>query len=263
MIKPSGIVTLLTDFGLTDPFVGIMHGVLLRQYPDFKIVDLSHGIEPQNIAQAAFWLAASYRDFPEGTVHVVVVDPTVGSDRRPLIAEIDRHYFVAPDNGVLDAVCSEAEEVEIRALKLWQLNLKKVSRTFHGRDVFAPAAAEIGSGRMWLSELGDLIDDYARLEIPKAEAKDGMVRGEIVVIDHFGNLITNISKTLFEDMKCPKIRVGGREIPVRKIYSDVAPKEPVALVNAFDRLEIALRDGNAAATLGLTTGQVVEITHKT
>ena len=119
MTKPSGIITLLTDFGLSDPFVGIMHGVLLSKRRDFTLIDLTHGIEPQNVRQAAFWIASSYREFPEGTVHMVVVDPGVGSKRRPLIAEIDGHYFVAPDNGVLSLVVDEAERVDVRYLRLW------------------------------------------------------------------------------------------------------------------------------------------------
>ena len=262
MIKPSGIVTLLTDFGLSDPFVGIMHGVLLKRHADFKIVDLTHGIEPQNIHQAAFWIASSYRDFPDGTVHMVVVDPGVGSDRRPLIAEADGHYFVAPDNGVLDLVLREAQQVEVRALKTWPLNLERVSKTFHGRDIFAPAAAEIGSGRLWMSELGQVIDNFQRLDISEPTKELASVRGQIFTSDHFGNLFSTIPRVLYEDMKDPEVRVGTLVLPLKETYAQVAHGEPVALTNAFDRLEIAVRNGHAQRELGFVIGQVIEIISK-
>ena len=262
MIKPSGIVTLLTDFGLTDPFVGIMHGVLLKRHADFKIVDLTHGIEPQNIHQAAFWIAASYRDFPEGTVHVVVVDPGVGSDRRAIIAELDGHYFVAPDNGVLDLVVREAEQVEIRALRTWPLNLERVSKTFHGRDIFAPAAAEIGSGRLWMSELGQVIEDYDRLDVSDPVREGDSIRGQIFTLDHFGNVFSNIPHELYRDLNEPEIHVGALVLPLKETYAEVPSGTALALTNSFDRLEIAVRDGHAQSQLQLDIGQAIEIKGK-
>lgn len=260
MTKPSGIITLLTDFGLSDPFVGIMHGVLLSKRRDFTLIDLTHGIEPQNVRQAAFWIASSYREFPEGTVHMVVVDPGVGSKRRPLIAEIDGHYFVAPDNGVLTMVVDEAERCDVRYLRLWQLELSRVSNTFHGRDIFSPAAAELAIGERWMTELGeDAIETYKRLDVQAPSENDGRISGQIFMSDHFGNWFTNIPAKMYESWSTAKVRIGDLQLPLQKTYSDVAPGEVVALTNSFDRLEIAVNQGCARQALPFLVGQTVEI----
>ncbi|MEE2900778.1 MAG: SAM-dependent chlorinase/fluorinase [Myxococcota bacterium] len=260
MTKPSGIITLLTDFGLSDPFVGIMHGVLLSKKRDFTLIDLTHGIEPQNVRQAAFWIASSYREFPEGTVHMVVVDPGVGSKRRPLIAEIDGHYFVAPDNGVLSLVVDEAERVDVRYLRLWQLELSRVSNTFHGRDIFSPAAAELAIGKRWMTELGeDAIETYKRLDVQSPSENDGRISGQIFMSDHFGNWFTNIPLKMYESWASPRVRIGELELPLQKTYSEVAPGDVVALTNSFDRLEIAVNQGSARKELPFSVGQAVEI----
>lgn len=259
MIKPSGIITLLTDFGQQDPFVGIMHGAILSRYQDLKIVDLSHQIPPQAIAPAAFWLAASYREFPEGTVHVAVVDPGVGTDRRILLADIDNHYFVVPDNGMLDFVCAAADRVQIRKLNRRALYLQRISNTFHGRDIFAPAAAEIASGKVWISELGNLTEDFERLAITPARRSRDVITGEILVIDHFGNLISNVPDSLLGDDETWTIHFKDQQIPLIKTYSAQAEGKPLALINAFDRLEIAVRNGRAELFFDAQIGQALEI----
>ena len=171
-------------------------------------------------------------------------------------------YFVAPDNGVLDLVVREAEQVEVRALKTWPLNLERVSKTFHGRDIFAPAAAEIGSGRLWMSELGQVIEDYCRLDVSAPIQEGDSVRGEIFTVDHFGNLFSTIPHRLYRDLNEAEVRIGSLVLPLKTTYAEVTSGTALALTNSFERLEIAIRDGNAQRELGLNIGQAIEIVDK-
>ena len=256
MTKPSGIITLLTDFGLSDPFVGIMHGVLLSKKRDFTLIDLTHGIEPQNVRQAAFWIASSYREFRKEP-YMVVVDPGVGSTRRPLIVEIDGHYFVAPDNGVLSLVVDEAERVDVRYYGYGNWNYLRSAIPWPG--YFSPAAAELAIGKRWMTELGeDAIETYKRLDIQAPSENDGRISGQIFMSDHFGNWFTNIPLKM-ESWSSPRVRIGELELPLQKTYSEVATGEVVALTNSFDRLEIAVNQGSARKELPFSVGQAVEI----
>ena len=247
---PSGVISLLTDFGLSDPFVGIMHGVILGTFRSAAVVDLCHGIPPQSIAEGSFWLERSYVSFPPGSVHVAVVDPTVGSARRILALSADGHYFIAPDNGLLPAALLEHPSAELREVAFERLGIAAVSATFHGRDVFAPIAARLASGALAFSALGELTSAVPALLERPARGADG-IEGVVVTVDRFGNLITNIERESLLASGARSAHLEGHAVPVRRTYADVEPGELLALINAFGVLEVAVRDGSAERRLGL------------
>ena len=264
---PSAIslVTLLTDFGERDYFVPSMKGVMLGINPQVRIVDLSHQIAPQNIEQAAFFLKSCYRYFPDGTVHVVVVDPGVGSQRRPLLVSTSRYFFVAPDNGVLNDILDEETSVEVRAIENKQYRLDAEGATFDGRDLFAPAAAWLTKGQV-PGSYGRLIRDAVRL--PKDEPKmDGeKLIGKIVYIDHFGNLISDITPTDLQTFRSVTkrdvqaihlgdVRIGG----MKTHYAEGALGLPEALINSNGQLEIFIKQGSALDRFGAQIGQRIEV----
>lgn len=258
-VEPSGIVTLLTDFGLDDPYVGVMKGALYQRYREARIVDLTHAIEPQNVEGAAFWIDAAFRYFPEGTVHVVVVDPGVGTARKPLLVSAHRHYFVGPDNGVFTRILRSGEGREVRSIDLARLGVDAPSATFHGRDIFAPAAGELASGYRWPPELGTLLSEWVRLELPKPERRGNRLVGTVLTVDRFGNVITNISRRHVEEAMAPRVRVKLSVLGFFRTYAEVAPGESFALINAFDRVEVAVREGSASEHFGLRRGDEVEL----
>jgi S-adenosylmethionine hydrolase len=250
---PSGVITLLTDFGSKDPFVGIMKGVIVARCPGARIIDLCHGIAPQDVVEAAFWLDRSYRWFPPGTVHVAVVDPGVGSQRTALALYAHGHYFVGPDNGLFSGPLG-ASDTEARTLDLQALGLAEPSRTFHGRDVFAPAAAELASGRLAFAALGRECASPRSDLLPRCSEGAAAIEGEVLTVDGFGNLITNIEADLVARLGPARAHVAGAECRLVGTYSEVAPGELAALINSFQTLEIAVRDGNAAGRLGARRG---------
>lgn len=255
---PPGIITLLTDFGLSDPFVGIMKGVILSRFPAARVIDLCHGIAPQSVAEAAFWLERSYAWFPPGTVHVAVVDPGVGSARRLLALEACGHTFLAPDNGLLAARCLESADARLHDIDLKRLGIDPPSATFHGRDVFAPIAAQLASGTLAVSALGEPTTALpCVLESPSIDG-DSMT-GTVITVDRFGNLITNLDRSLIEVTRPRHVVLGARSIPLGRTYADARPGELLALINAFDVIEIALRDGNAEKHLGMGRGTPVSL----
>lgn len=252
------VVTLLTDFGLSDAFVGIMKGVLLREAPGLAIIDVSHGIPAQDTAAGAFVLAQSFGWFPEGSVHVCVVDPGVGSARAALVAEARGHTFVAPDNGVLTAVLETDPAAQVRRVDLARLGLSPKSRTFHGRDVFAPLSAWLASGRRSFAELGELcVPERCPFAQPVHDARGAS--GQVLFVDHFGNLISNLPSSALASHASLSVEVGGRVLRVVGTYSEAEPGECVALVSSFDTLEIAERNGNAARALGLERGAPIRV----
>jgi hypothetical protein len=257
-LKACGVVSLTTDFGLRDPYVGQLEGVLLSVLPSVRTVHLTHGLAQGDLAGAAFVLAHSFGYFPAGSVHLAVVDPGVGSARR-MLAAIDRgHAFLAPDNGLLGPVLSGAAEV--RALDVERFSLPGRSRTFHGRDVFAPAAARLAGG-LDPRELGPLAGDWERLDLPRPRAEAGRVRGRVVSVDGFGNLITDVAADLLAGPAGAwSALLAGSEVAVRGTYAEVEPGELVALVSSFGLLEIARRDGDAARALGAGPGDEVVFT---
>lgn len=254
----SGVVTLTTDFGLADPYVGIVHGVVLSRAPNARIVDLCHAVPPQDVARAAYFLAHAQEYFPRGTVHVAVVDPGVGSQRRILVAVDRDSAYLAPDNGLLNAVLSSSARV--RALDVERFALPNQSRTFHGRDVFAPAAAAIATG---LDPIAAGVGPEFALESTRAERARSIgdrVDAAVLFADHFGNLILDVrGDELLPEPSAWCASIGGRDVLVRGTYADASPGELVALVDSFGALEIAVRDGHAAAHLGLGPGDRVTL----
>ncbi len=261
----SGVVTLTTDFGLKDPFVGVMKGQVLARYRDACIVDLTHEVLAHWPAEAGFWLARSFRYFPGGTVHVAVVDPGVGSERDFAIVEAEGHVFLAPDNGLLAAVVDAAEAPVLRRVSpgsLRRLGLDTPSATFHGRDVFAPLAAELAAGREQPAALGPQVGELIPGWIEDPVVASGQVTGTVVTVDRFGNLLTNIDRRHLLGIAQPVVRVAGRDLPLRRTYSDVRPGEYLALVNSFAVLEVARAEGSAAEGLGIARGAPIVVSRK-
>ena len=239
------ILTLLTDFGNKDPYVGIMKGVVLSMV-DTHIVDITHEIPHGDIRRAAFFLKYYPFYFPDGTVHLIVVDPTVGSKRRGIVSLYKGHYFVAPDNGVLTPVLGE----------VYRIDREPASHTFHGRDVFSPVAGELLLGKP-LEKIGERIHDPVRIEFPVPVVNQDNITGEVIIIDRFGNLITNIpSDNVGKD---DFVEYRGHEIPIVKSYSDVEPGKPLALVNSYGLFEIGINQGSAEAFFKGKIGDRVKI----
>ena len=195
-MNPSGVITFTTDFGHKGPFAAVMKGVILGRFPDAKIVDLAHDIPAQWPPEAGFWVSRSYRWFPPGTVHLAIVDPGVGTERDILIVEADGHVFMAPDNGLLAQLIESADEPRVGKLDLTKIALPEPSATFHGRDIFAPLAAEIAAGRLSPAEIVTPTQDWTPGWIDEPEVSKDRVAGVIVTVDTFGNLISNIDRSL-------------------------------------------------------------------
>ncbi|TET31283.1 MAG: hypothetical protein E3J72_22780 [Planctomycetota bacterium] len=270
----SGIISIITDFGYDDVYVGQMKGVIAQIDPAATVIDLTHGVHPQDIVEGAFLLAGSWRFFPTGTVHVAVVDPGVGSRRKILAAEAGGHFFVAPDNGILELVFEYAERnsfrgstpIEIVSVENPACRLPDLSVTFHGRDIMAPAAAHLTRGTD-LTRLGPTVAGRVRLEIPRAtfDSKTG-ITGEVVFVDHFGNLVTNISRVEIEKRLTSKSAKDIRfEIAEKngtglsRTYSDDKPGKLLALIGSMDLLEIAVNQGNAVEILDTGKGEKVRV----
>jgi len=253
------VITLTTDFGLLDPFVGIMKGVILNIAPSAQIIDITHGIEPQNIVQAALALESAHAYFPKNTVHLVVVDPGVGGDRRPIAVKTKSATFVGPDNGVLTPLIdSSARVYELTHTKYF---LDSPSSTFHGRDVFAPISAWIAKGTP-LSKMGLKISDPRILELPQPTIHKGTITGEIIYIDRFGNLISNISSELLRETQPDSLtlKIGKKRIHgLVSHYSQCKPGDVGTLINSWGKLEIFCRDGNAAKKLKYRVGTSLTI----
>jgi len=259
------IITLTTDFGYKDPFVGIMKGVILGINPSVTITDICHDISPQNILEAAFALETSYKFFPHKTIHVAVVDPGVGSMRRPILVATDYHYFIGPDNGVFSRIYPLTESLTVIHMTEEHYFLPQKSSTFHGRDIFAPAAAWLSRG-IDIMHFGEPVDDYITLPIPvPVSPSKNIIEGEIIYTDRFGNLTTNISTDRIDGLgsgntvKQVKILVKGKEAPLKQHYAEVRDKGLYSLINSFGYLELFTNGGNAASDLGLAVGEKVGI----
>lgn len=254
--RPNGVLTLTTDFGTLDGYVGAMKGVILSRFPKALIVDITHDVPPQDVRAAARALEKSAPFFPPGCVHVVVVDPGVGTGRAAVVAEHDGRAWVAPDNGVLSRVVPRGTP----AWRIERADLMRsgISRTFHGRDVFAPAAAMLALGRVVPEEVGPPHELVWHPE-PELHRGLGVVRGEVVAIDRFGNLVSNIPLTaLASDVEISRVVISVGEVRVTGIswtYADVEPGEWVVVVGSGDTLELSVRDGNAVARCGVRVGE--------
>ncbi len=259
------IITLTTDFGLNDHFVGAVKGVILGITPDVEIVDVCHSVQPFDILDGALTIAQAYAYFPAGTVHLVVVDPGVGTDRRPIIVSTERHHFVAPDNGVLSLIYAREERLHVHHVTAEHYFRENVSNTFHARDVFSPVAAYLAK-RVEADKFGPLITDFVRFNTPKPKPVNGnTLRGVVLKVDRFGNLVTNITAEdapmLFEPQPPPfKIVIGKREITdVRFAYADGAPGEVFAIPGSMGYLEIAANRGSAFQVISSGKGTEVNV----
>lgn len=254
----AALITLTTDFGTRDPYVASMKGVLLGRCPGATIVDLTHEIAPQDVTEAALFIAQAVPSFPRGTVHLVVIDPGVGTDRRPLAARAGEHLFVLPDNGLLTLLLRRMELEEARVIEGGIPGGGEVSATFHGRDVFAPAAAHLACG-LPLSRVGPEAGSIARLPWPEprltVREDHAEIAGEIVHVDRFGNMISSIDRSSVGTRACTGVSVrGGEPIPLLHTYGAAAKGELLALWNSVGLLEIAVREGSAARLLELGKG---------
>jgi S-adenosylmethionine hydrolase len=259
------IITLTTDFGSNDHFVGAMKGVILDIVPDAQIVDICHSVQAFDVLDGALTISQAYSYFPNRTIHVVIVDPGVGTARRPILASSDKYHFVAPDNGVLSLVYAREERMHVRHITSEHYFLQPVSNTFHARDIFAPVAAYLAKEVDSL-KFGEEVEDYVKFSAPKPKAVDGnRLRGVVLKVDRFGNLITNITPqdapALFAAGATGfKIVVGSREITeIRNAYAEGAPGEVIGLLGSMGFLEIAANRGAAAQLTGAGKGNEVSV----
>ncbi len=272
------VITLTTDFGTADGYVGVMKGVMLSIAPGVRLVDLSHEVPPQDVRRAAFVLYTAVPFFPPDTVHLAVVDPGVGTDRRAIAVQVPQGFLVGPDNGLFTYVLAEAEEWRAVELRDPAYRLPQVSGTFHGRDIFAPAAAHLARG-VPMERLGPPVPDPVLLPLPRLEVREDRLEGEVLYIDRFGNVVTSIGRlrwagnglvldAAFRRAAPPLrlaaagavVKVGGRTIHgVRRTYGEVAVGESLALVGSTGFLEIAVRQGDAARTLGVRPGDPITL----
>ena len=257
----SRLITLLTDFGYDDPFVAIMKGVVSRINPAARFIDLSHNVPPQDVFHGALILRSAAPYFPTGTIHVAVVDPGVGSSRRPLLIEAEDASFIGPDNGVLSLALSDKKITRIIELCNKAYFLAPTSATFHGRDVFAPVAAHLSLG-VPAEDFGPALADYAKLAWPRSVQGDGSVQGEIIYIDRFGNLITSIAASELRTIAHKPLTISLRSYTLQGLhdnYSSGAGQDLIALINSWQLLEIARFCGSAQLHTGAQVGDKVQI----
>lgn len=255
------VVTLLTDFGLKDGNVGVMKGIIWTIAPRAQIADLSHLISPQNVLEAGLILARSAPCFPPDSVHVIVVDPGVGTERRPIAARLGNQRYVAPDNGVLTQVLEQAEragqEVEIVHLDKPRFWRKEISNVFHGRDIFAPIGGHLAAG-MPLVALGSHIHDPIRVPLPTPQSIDHGLRTEVLHIDHFGNVSTSVRLEDLGDVRDLNVRLGGADVPgLYNTFGELPPGELMALIGSTGWLIVSQVNGSAAQHLNVKVGDPV------
>jgi S-adenosylmethionine hydrolase len=265
-LAPIPTITLTSDFGLNDHFIGAMKGVILGIAPEAQIIDISHAVQPFDILDGALTISQAYSYFPSGTVHMVVVDPGVGTTRRPIILTGDRHLFVAPDNGVLSLVCDREERISVRHITAEHYFLRPRSNTFHGRDIFSPVAAYLSKG-VEADRFGEEITDFVRFGAPRPKPVDERtLRGVVLKVDRFGNLITNITPhdapQLFAPLPPPfRIAIGtkGQATRMCASYAEGAPGEIFGILGSMGFLEVAANRGSALQLLGAGKGSEVNI----
>jgi len=258
-------IALLTDFGLDDNFVGVMKGVILNINPNVNLVDISHSIKPHDIFEAAFLLKGTFKYFSKGTIFLVVIDPGVGTERKPIIVRTKSYFFIGPDNGVLSLAAEEDGIKHVIEIKNKRYFLKPVSTTFHGRDIFAPAAAHISKGKTPTS-LGKLQGNMKRLNIPETLLDKNTLKGRIIHIDRFGNLITNIKRDLFTQFSRNrkfKIRIRNKSINrISQSYQAVKPGYPLAIFGSLDYLEISVNRKSAKDYFSAKKGTGIDVISK-
>jgi S-adenosylmethionine hydrolase len=257
------IITLTTDFGLRDGYAGVLKGVIWSIAPDVQIADITHQVSPQNVMEGALTLARVASFFPAGTVHVAVVDPGVGTDRRPIAARLGDQFFVGPDNGLFTVLVLRAERngdpLEVVHLNQPEYWLPEVSNVFHGRDIFAPSAAHLANG-VPIGKMGELIDDAIRLELSMPTRLKNGWRGQVTSIDHFGNISTNLDRTLLSEMEVGSVTIGDMTIKgLVRAFGEGRPGQLVAMIDSSNALSIALVNGHAAELLHVQVGDPVEV----
>jgi S-adenosylmethionine hydrolase len=259
------VIALLSDFGTRDHYAGTMKGVMIGICPDVTLLDITHDITPHDVIEGALQLAASYRYFPAGTIFLAIVDPGVGSPRRGIAAEAGDYRFVAPDNGVLTAVLRELPPKRVVELTERRYARPTVSRTFEGRDRFAPAAAWLAKG-IQLSALGRTVTNYQQVDLPQVALGETQLGGVVLLVDRFGNLVTNIDRRTFEAFARSQpvtLRVAGRPIAgVVATYADIRAGEVCALFGSTEHLELAANGESAATALDAARGAAVEVTRE-
>ena len=258
---PNAIITLTTDYGTNDHLVGTLKGVILKINPDATIVDITHNVAPYDLLDGALAIGSAYSYFPPRTIHVVVVDPGVGTERRPLLVSGENQYFIAPDNGVLSLVYEREENIIVRHANVEHYYLQPLSKTFHGRDIFAPVAGWLSKGAQ-IASMGEEISDYKRFAMPRPKTVDGVNKGVVLRVDTFGNLITNFRG---EDLPATALKNGavnfqiGTTAVTRFVdtFAQGNDGEPVAYIGSSGYIEIAVNKANASRTLALGRGASV------
>ncbi len=262
----SPLITLTSDFGTKDAFAASMKGVIYKLNPQAQIVDITHEIGPQDIWEAAFTLKTAYSHFPKGTIHLAVVDPGVGSGRRPIIVVTESYYFIGPDNGIFSLIYQEAERLRVHHITASHYFLPSPGPTFHGRDIFAPSAAWLSKG-IPSGNFGDVIEDYVKLNVPMPKTTANTIDGHVIHIDRFGNVITNIAFKNIQalvpegaELGPVSVGVAGKEIRgLKKFYAEAAAGEPSAIINSSGYLEVYLFKQNARTALSLKRGEPVKL----
>ena len=252
-------ITLLTDFGYKDNFVGVVKGIILGINSRAHIIDLCHEVEPQDIVGAAFALKTAYKYFPKNTIHLVIIDPGVGSERLPILVKTKKYYFIGPDNGVLSLALEEEEVEGIIYLDNYEFHLRPVSNTFHARDIFAPVAAHISKGISY-QLFGKAVKSYKKINLPTPKINPQSISGEVIYIDRFGNLVTNIGQDFKDRIKEPRIRIKHKTIKgIKTSYVQVKPKMLLVIWGSTGFLEIATNLGSAKDRLKAKIGDRVEV----
>jgi S-adenosyl-L-methionine hydrolase (adenosine-forming) len=257
------IITLTTDYGTSDHLVGVIKGVILTINPEVSIVDITHNVIAHDVLDGALTISQAYRYFPPKTIHMVVVDPSVGTQRRPILVAGDQHYFVAPDNGVLSAIYDQSESLFAWHITAEHYFRQPVSNTFHGRDIFAPVAGWL-SKNWQTASFGEQIEDFVRFSIPKPKVNGNSIKCVVLKLDNFGNLITNLKGEETPALVAPDgkftIRAGNAEIKkLLPTFASGAAGEPFAIIGSGGYLELCVNKGNAARVLGIGRGAEVTV----
>lgn len=256
--RANGLITLTTDFGWREPFVGIMKGVMLSRAPDLRFVDMAHEVSAFQPVEAGFWMSRAIRYFAPGTLHVAVIDPGVGTPRDLIIVITEGQAILAPDNGLLAPLAARGKIeriIRVNITRLVQYGVSDISATFHGRDVFAPLAAELAAGRCDPLELGEEVSSLNMTGWPATRPRaDGGVEGAIVAVDRFGNLISNVEAAAVMALDHPTVYISGLSLPLLRTYGEAAAGEYLGLINSFEVLEVARARGSAAQGLSIAIG---------
>ena len=260
--KPSGVITMATDFGHKGPFAGVMRGVILSRFPQASIVDLAHDIPAAWPPEAGFWIARCWPYFPAGTVHIAIVDPGSAGGRNILAVPFDGHIFLAPDNGLLAPLIGSMTQPLVYTVEqawLARIGIEDPNPMFQGRDIFAPMAAELAAGRIAIEALAKPTENWTPGWIDEPDVSEDRIAGAIVSVDAFGNLLTNIDGTLLRDIENPVAVVAGRHLALAGDYGRAPPGEFICLINSFGVLEIARIESSAAEGLGVERGAPVYV----